>query len=304
MHHATFAPGQTRRYDWVNIIFMIVIHAVALAGIVRTFFVGLQWENVVLAVIMYYASGLSITGGYHRLFSHKSYKAALPLRAFYLFLGAAGVQNSAINWASDHRRHHANTDHDDDPYDAMKGLWWSHMGWVMYHDPLRDTTNVPDMWRDKLVVFQHKYYVWIAVLATGVMPAMIGMIWGDPLGGFLWGGAIRLVFQYHSTFAINSLAHKFGRRPYNPTTTARDNGIIALVTLGEGYHNFHHHFPADYRNGVRAWQFDPTKWIVRTLSWVRLTGDLRRVSQQAIDRAREQARNAAPEISKVEPQGS
>jgi stearoyl-CoA desaturase (delta-9 desaturase) len=95
--------------------------------------------------------------------------------------------------------------------------------------------------------------------------------------------------QYHSTFSINSLAHMFGRKPYNKAISARDNGIVALITLGEGYHNFHHQFPGDYRNGVRAWHFDPTKWIVKALSWVRITKDLRKVSQQTIERAKLQA---------------
>jgi stearoyl-CoA desaturase (delta-9 desaturase) len=157
------------------------------------------------------------------------------------------------------------------------------------HRPLRNLDNVGDLFKDPLVKFQHKYYVPLTVLMVGVVPAAIGMTWGDPLGAFLWAGVIRLVVQYHSTFSINSLAHMFGRKPYNKAISARDNGIVALITLGEGYHNFHHQFPGDYRNGVRAWHFDPTKWIVKALSWVRITRDLRKVSQQTIERAKLQA---------------
>jgi stearoyl-CoA desaturase (delta-9 desaturase) len=286
MHHASTA---NREIDWVNTIFIAFAHLVAAAGLIYTIWTGFVWENLVLAVIWFLSAGLSITGGYHRLFSHKTYRAAWPVRLFYLLFGAAAVQNSAINWSSDHRRHHAETDEEEDPYNSLKGFWWSHVGWVFYKDPLRDVGNVNDLSKDPLVQFQHRHYVALAVLMTAVVPAVIGLAWGDPLGAFLWAGIIRLVVQYHSTFSINSLAHMFGRRPYNKDISARDNGIIALITLGEGYHNFHHQFPGDYRNGVRAWHFDPTKWIVKALSYVRLTRDLRKVSQQTIDRAKTQA---------------
>jgi stearoyl-CoA desaturase (delta-9 desaturase) len=289
MHHAT---GQDREIDWVNTIFIASAHLAALCGLIYSLWVGVRWESVVLAIVWFLCAGLSITGGYHRLFSHKTYRAAWPLRLFYLLFGAAGVQNSVINWSSDHRRHHAVTDEDEDPYNSRKGFWWSHVGWVLFKDPIRDVSNVADLFKDPLVEFQHNYYIPLVGLMVGVVPAVIGMAWGDPLGAFIWAGMIRLVFQYHSTFSINSLAHMFGRRPYNADISARDNGIVALITLGEGYHNFHHQFPGDYRNGVRAWHFDPTKWIVKTLSWVRITRDLRKVSQQTIDRAKLQAATA------------
>ena len=289
MHHAT---SESREIDWVNTIFIAFAHVVALGAVIYSLIVGVKWENIALAVFYFLAAGLSITGGYHRLFSHKTYRAAWPLRLFYLLFGAAGVQNSVINWSSDHRRHHADTDHDEDPYNARKGFWWSHVGWVLFKDRLRNLDNAGDLFKDPLVAFQHKYYVPLAVLMVAVVPATIGLAWGDPLGAFLWAGMIRLVFQYHSTFSINSLAHMFGRKPYNKAISARDNGIVALITLGEGYHNFHHQFPGDYRNGVRAWHFDPTKWIVKTFSWVGITRDLRKVSQQTIDRAKLQTNNA------------
>lgn len=291
MHHADIAD-KDRSIDWVNTIFLVFSHTVALGGLIYSLMNGIKWQNLVLALVWFACAGLSITGGYHRLFSHKTYRAAWPLRLFYALFGAASVQNSVIAWSSDHRRHHADTDEENDPYNSLKGFWWSHMGWVFYVDPDRNLDNVKDLYKDPIIAFQHKYYVPLAVLMIAVVPGAIGMAWGDPIGAIVWAGFIRLVFQYHSTFSINSLAHMFGRRPYNNNISARDNGIVAIITLGEGYHNFHHQFPGDYRNGVRAWQFDPTKWIVKTLSYVGVTKDLRRVSQQTIDRAKLQTSSA------------
>jgi stearoyl-CoA desaturase (delta-9 desaturase) len=301
MHHSTDA---NRSIDWVNTLFLAFAHVVATGALIYSFWTGIVWENVILAIVWFLAAGLSITGGYHRLFSHKTYRASWLLRLPYLLFGAAAVQNSVINWSSDHRRHHADTDHDEDPYNSLKGFWWSHMGWVFYKDPLRDLDNVNDLMADPLVRFQHTFYIPLAVMMVGIVPAALGMIWGDPLGAFLWAGMIRLVLQYHSTFSINSLAHMIGRRPYNKAISARDNGIVALITLGEGYHNFHHQFPGDYRNGVRAWHFDPTKWIVKSLSWVRITRDLRKVSQQTIERAKAQATAAMAQANSALSQAS
>jgi len=274
------------RRNLLNVWFMAAMHLAALTVLVSSVIDSPGWSNVVLALIWYGCSGVSITGGYHRLFAHRSYRCAQAVRAFFLLFGAAAVQNSALTWVSDHRRHHAEADSDDDPYDARQGLWWSHIGWVLHDDPARDYSNVRDLSADRLVNWQHRFYLPIAVVMAGAVPALVASAWGDPLGGFLWAGCVRLVVQYHSTFAINSIAHRFGRRPYSMTTSARDNVFVALVTLGEGYHNFHHRFPSDYRNGVRWFDFDPTKWLVRALAAVGAASELRRASPQAIARAR------------------
>jgi stearoyl-CoA desaturase (delta-9 desaturase) len=239
-----------------------------------------------VAIVWYGGSGLSITGGYHRLFAHRSYRCRRMVSLFYLLFGAAAVQNSALTWACDHRRHHAHTDSDDDPYDARQGLWFSHIGWVLRDDPVRDYANVRDLASDPLVAFQHRFYPWIAVVMAGVIPALAGCLWHDPLGAFLWAGCVRVVAQYHSTFSINSVAHRFGRRPYSSDTSARDNVLVALLTMGEGYHNFHHRFPSDYRNGVRWMHYDPTKWLVSALERVGLASNLKRTSREAIQRTR------------------
>jgi stearoyl-CoA desaturase (Delta-9 desaturase) len=290
------------RLDWVNIAFLTAVHVAALAGLVYAVATGIVWMSVALGVVWLLGSGISITGGYHRLFSHRSYRCATPLKLSYLLFGAAAMQNSALNWCCDHRRHHANTDEEDDPYNARRGLWWSHIGWVFYKDDPLDYSNVRDLSGDRLVAWQHRYYLVIGPVMSFAVPAAIAAAWGDAMGGLLFAGCIRLALQYHSTFSINSIAHRFGRQPYNTTTTARDSGVVAFMTLGEGYHNFHHKFPGDYRNGIRLFDFDPTKWLVSLMSRIGVTWDLKRVSSHTIEEAKRQmARLAATPVTPPSP---
>jgi len=272
--------------NWLNAWFLTAVHLAAVAALVWSTVHPPAWLSVGLGFLWYWCSGLSITGGYHRLFAHRSYRCSRLVSAFYLLFGAAAVQNSALAWASDHRRHHAHTDRDDDPYDARQGLWWSHVGWVLRRDSPPDCSNVRDLQGDRLVALQHEWYLPTAMVVAGIVPALLGLAWGDPLGAFLWAGCLRLVAQYHSTFAINSVAHRFGRRPYSHATSARDNALVALLTMGEGYHNFHHRFPSDFRNGIRWRDYDPTKWLVCALAAVRLAWDLKRTSPEVIARAK------------------
>jgi stearoyl-CoA desaturase (Delta-9 desaturase) len=266
---------------------MAGLHLTAVATLVRATTQPPAWPTAALAVTWLLCSGLSITGGYHRLFAHRSYRCSRTVAAFYLLFGAAAVQNSALTWASAHRRHHAHTDRDEDPYDARRGLWWSHIGWLLHARGHNDYANVPDLSRDRLVALQHRLYTPLAVGMAGVVPMLIAWAWRDPLGGFLWAGCVRLVVQYHGTFAINSVAHRFGSRPYSTATSARDNALLAALTLGEGYHNFHHCFPSDYRNGVRRLDIDATKWFIGALALAGLATDLKRASVRAVVRARQ-----------------
>jgi stearoyl-CoA desaturase (delta-9 desaturase) len=279
-----FDISQTR-INWTNTLFLAFAHLVALGGIAYSIWGPLSGWSVLLGLVWFILCGLSITGGYHRLFAHKAYRAAAPVRLFYLLFGAASIQNSALEWSADHRRHHTHTDDDDDPYSVEHGFWWAHVGWVLRNKPKAEVM-VHDLEKDPLVRWQHRYYVPLAILMSAVLPAALGLLWGDPLGALFWAGFLRLVFQWHATFAINSFTHKFGSRPYDRESSARDSWWTALLTFGEGYHNFHHRFPLDYRNGLRWWQFDPTKWFVWSLSWMGQTWDLKRTSRDRIGAAR------------------
>ena len=255
---------------------LVVLIAVPWFGISQ----GYHWSAWLGFALVLVANGLSITAGYHRLWSHNTYKAHPLLRLALALFGAATLQNSILVWASGHRRHHRHIDdYDQDPYCAGRGLWFSHIGWMLrdYSASQEDFSNVRDLQRDPIVVWQHKYYAPLA-LGMNFLPALVlGYITGDWVANLLLAGFLRLVVCHHTTFFINSLAHLWGKQPYTDKNTARDNGVLALFTYGEGYHNYHHQFQTDYRNGVRWWQFDPTKWLIKTASWVGLTRDLNRV---------------------------
>jgi len=248
-------------------------------------FDGWQW---LIALVFLYLNGLSITGGYHRLWAHKSYEARAPLRLWFALWGAGALQNSIMVWASDHRRHHRHVDDNErDPYSAGRGLWFSHMGWMIrdYPTNTEDFSNIPDLERDPIVRWQHRHYVAITGFMNVALPLLIGYWHGDIIGCFLLIGLLRLVVNHHVTFFINSLAHFWGRRPYTDQNSARDNDILAFLTYGEGYHNFHHIFQSDYRNGIRWFQWDPTKWMISLCSWLGLASNLNRVPNFKIQRA-------------------
>lgn len=211
--------------------------------------------------------------------------AAAPVFALW---GAGALQNSILVWASDHRRHHRYVDDNArDPYSAGRGLWFSHMGWMLreYRDQVDDFDNVPDLRRDPIVMWQHKYYLVLTLLMNIGLPVAVGIWCGDIIGALLLVGLLRLVVNHHVTFFINSLAHYWGSQPYTEENSARDNPVLAFLTYGEGYHNYHHIFQGDYRNGVRWYQWDPTKWMINCCAWLGLARNLSRVPRFKIQRA-------------------
>ena len=244
------------------------------------------WVSFVVLAIL---NGISITAGYHRLWAHRTYEAHFLVRFILMVFGTMAVQNSILVWASGHRTHHRHVDDvDHDPYSAKRGFWFSHMGWMIrkHSSGIDNFSNAPDLLKDPLVMFQHKYYTALALGINFGLPTLIGFMVGDVWGVVLLGGLMRLVWSHQTTFFINSLAHIWGRRPYTDENTARDNDILAVFTYGEGYHNYHHLFQYDYRNGVKWYQIDPTKWLIAGLSFVGLTKNLKRIPKFQIEKAR------------------
>ena len=312
------------RIEWVTSIFLI--STALLAVTVVPWFLWTQyhleagqpgkvqgWGFVwALFVFYYYATGFGITLGYHRLFSHLSFKAKWPVKLFVLLFGAASFENSALDWSADHRVHHKHVDEDEDPYDISKGFFYAHIGWLLFRlKPKPPVTNVKDLEADPLVMWQHRYVQWIAVFVGFVVPTLLGWAYGSLMGFenpwmtalacFLIAGLFRTVVVQQGTFCINSLCHMVGRQPYSTTHSARDSWQTALLTFGEGYHNYHHEFQHDYRNGVKGWQFDPTKWLIWSLEKVGLVEDLRRVPDARILAAelKEKSRTLGTDIDKL-----
>ena len=246
-----------------------------------------QWSSFLL---LFCYCGISITAGYHRLWSHKAYKAHPALQWFFAIGGALALQNSALHWSSDHRRHHRHVDDNQkDPYSAGRGFWYSHIGWMLreyQREIYHDYSNVRDLQNNPVVAFQHRHYLALTLATNIGIPLLFGLIHGDLLGMLLLAGVLRMVMTHHTTFFINSLAHIWGSQPFTDRNSARDNGILAFFTFGEGYHNFHHLFENDYRNGIRWWQFDPTKWLIRIAAWCGLARDLRSCPEERIEQAR------------------
>ncbi|MEM1082119.1 MAG: fatty acid desaturase [Pseudomonadota bacterium] len=233
--------------------------------------------------------GISITAGYHRLWSHRTFKARWPVRLLFAFFGGMAIQNSIYIWAARHRIHHRHVDDvERDPHSIKTGFWHAHIGWMLRAWPTSevDYSNVKDLEKDWVVMLQHRHY-WTLVWAANLgIPILLGLVFNDLVGMLLLAGVLRLVMSHHFTFFINSLAHTWGKRPYSDDNTAVDNGLIALVTWGEGYHNYHHAFQADYRNGVRWWQYDPSKWLINLLAWTGLASDRKMVPRFRIQRAK------------------
>ena len=265
--------------------FLAAITIVPWYGFVHGFS-GWAWFFFVIFLI---AGGIGIGSGYHRLWSHQAYEAHWIMRLYLAIVGGMTIQNSILIWCIRHRFHHRYVDNNDkDPYSIGRGFWFAHVGWMLrdYESGKLDWSVVPDLERDPIVAWQHKYY-WPLVLVTNIaLPLLLGWMVGDIWGVLLLAGILRLVVSHHVTFFINSLAHMWGSRPYTDENTARDNWFLAIVTYGEGYHNFHHLFQSDYRNGIRWWQYDINKWFIKSCSWLGLASNLKRTSDFRIQRAR------------------
>ena len=275
----------------MNVTFFLVTTLVALVAVpVEAFINGFDWVEIFCCIVLIWFCGMSITAGYHRLWSHKAYEAHTFVRVIFAIGGAMAIQRSILHWCSDHRIHHRHVDdNEQDPYSAKRGFWFSHMGWMLRDyqvNKFNNYENCKDLQKDKVVMWQQRNYLSIMVAGNVGIPAFLGWLNGDILGMLLLAGVFRIVIVHNITFFINSLAHIWGRQPYTDQNTAKDNDILAFFTFGEGYHNFHHIFEYDYRNGIKWWQFDPTKWLIHSLSWLQLTRNLRRCPEERIEKAR------------------
>jgi len=286
--------------NWPTTLFIILTPLAGVLGTVWWAASGrFHWATLALFFLTWAATAMGITAGYHRLFAHRSYRARRPLELLLLFAGGAAWEGSCVEWGRDHRRHHRYVDTGRDPYNINEGFWWAHLGWLVFdkREPT-DPKEIRDLLDDPAMRFQHRYYGWIATATSFFLPMGLCALWGDFWGGLFVAASLRIVVNHHATFFINSLCHYMGSRPYSDSHSARDNWLAALVTYGEGYHNFHHEFPADYRNGVRLHQWDPTKWLIWTSARLGLADGLKRVAPEKIlaKRVRMQEKHLAEKL--------
>lgn len=271
--------------NWLNVFFVIIVPVLGFLGATRT---PLHPYTAVFAAVYYFNTALGITAGYHRLWSHTCYKAKPLLQVYLAAVGAGAVQGSIRAWSRDHRAHHRHTDTEKDPYSVRKGLLHSHLGWMIFkQDPKKlGRADMTDLNQNQIVMWQHRNYLPAVIIMAWALPALVCGLWGDQMGGFIYAGILRCFFLQQATFCVNSLAHWIGEQPFDDRRSPRDHFLTAVVTLGEGYHNFHHEFPSDYRNAIEWWQYDPTKWMIWLWKQIGLAGDLKRFRRNEIEKGR------------------
>jgi stearoyl-CoA desaturase (Delta-9 desaturase) len=273
------------KFNTVPALFLIIYQTVFLVSLpIYLLSYSPSTSLLLISFLLFWVTGISITGGYHRLYSHRTYQAAPVLEFFILLFGTMATQGSALRWSCDHRIHHAFVDTDNDPYTIKKGFWYAHFLWIMEKPKPIDPKVVPDLMKNKLVMLQHRFYpIWM-VLTNFLAWAAVGWALNDYLGALVIAVAARMFFLHHCTWFINSLAHTWGDKPFCQEQTAVDNYFLSFLTFGEGYHNYHHSFANDYRNGIRWYHFDPTKWSIWIFSKLGLTRSLKRTHQSVIQK--------------------
>lgn len=268
----------TRIVDYKAIVVFTALSIVMFVGVpLFGYFFDYSWLDWTMFGLLYVMSGMGITVGYHRLFSHRSFNCPDAVKVAFLIAGGWALENSALKWCSDHVRHHAKVDTDDDPYNAKRGFWHSHLLWIFVKTPFSiDDKYTAIFKKDRLIMWQHRNYVFV-LLSGFVLPMLVGFLhrgWMGALSGFLLGGVFRTFLVLNSTFCINSICHLWGDQPNGDQNSSRDSWLISLITFGEGYHNYHHTYPRDYRNGPKWYNFDPSKWLIFSLYTVGLAKDL------------------------------
>lgn len=271
--------------NWGPILFLVIYQVVLLAGLPFYFYYNVPSTAMIVATfILLYLTGLSITAGYHRYFAHRTYRTGSIMETILLFFGTMAVQSSALRWSFDHRVHHAHVDTDKDPHSIHKGFWYAHFLWLFEKPKEIEPKIVSDLLKNKLVMFQHRYYKILMIVSNAIPTLLLGWFFNDYLGAVVLALGLRMFLLHHFTWFINSLAHTFGDKPFSQEQTAVDNYLLSLATFGEGYHNYHHTYANDYRNGIRWYHFDPTKWLIWSLNKIGVTYNLKRMDTATIQK--------------------
>ncbi|XP_071953130.1 stearoyl-CoA desaturase 5-like [Antedon mediterranea] len=271
---------------WLNVIIMALIHVAAVYGlslIGQCELMTLMWST-----FLWFWTEVGVTAGSHRLWAHRSYKAKWPLRLLLAVLTLTAHQNSIFEWSRDHRVHHKFSETDADPHNAKRGFFFSHVGWLLvkkHPDVIKSGQKIDlsDLTNDPIVKYQHKYYFVMMPLFCFIIPSLVSTLWGDTVwNGYFVAGVLRYVLSLNCTWLVNSAAHIWGNRPYDENINPAENIFVAGLTVGEGWHNYHHTFPQDYRAGELGWRVNPTTIFLDFMAKLGLAYDLKTVSPAVI----------------------
>jgi stearoyl-CoA desaturase (Delta-9 desaturase) len=273
------------RVRWLSTIPFWGVHVAAVVGVI---WLGWSWSGLALALALYAVRMFGITAGFHRYFAHRSFKAGRVMQFLLALLGGLSTQKGVLWWAAHHRNHHKFSDEPEDVHSPrQRGFYWSHMGWILVkkHDVIH-WDRIPDLAKYPELRFLTRYDIWLTA-AFGVLLYALGGPWA-----LVWGYFVSTTLLWHGTFTINSFSHIFGRRRYDTTDDSKNNWLLALLTLGEGWHNNHHYYQRSVRQGFSWWEVDLTYYVLVAMSWVGLVSELHSVPDHVRDPEQARARLA------------
>uniref|UniRef100_A0A8C4NCS0 Stearoyl-CoA desaturase 5 n=1 Tax=Eptatretus burgeri TaxID=7764 RepID=A0A8C4NCS0_EPTBU len=276
------------RIVWRNVVSMAILHSASLYALVlipRSSPLTWLW-----CVFCFVFSALGITAGVHRLWSHRSYKASLPLRILLAVANSMAFQNDIFEWSRDHRVHHKYSETDADPHDARRGFFFSHMGWLLLRKRPEviaggKRLDLSDLYNDPVVVWQRRLYKPSVIVLCFVIPTVVPWaLWGESLwNAYFLAAVLRYILVLNCTWLVNSAAHMYGMRPYDCTINPRENRFVVFAAIGEGYHNYHHTFPYDYATSEFGWKANLTTAFIDFTCWLGLAGDRHCVPTSVIE---------------------
>lgn len=297
-------PVETlERKTWIEqvalTIFLVVPFAALIAAVPLAWGWGVSWRDLIITVVMYAISGLGVTVGFHRYLTHRSFNARRPVRIALAVAGSLALQSSAIQWVADHRRHHRFSDKPGDPHSPWrygtslgaltKGFFYSHVGWLYDWEKTDEEKYAPELVADPDINLISRTFTWwvvVSLLLAPLVGGLVGWSWKAAVTAFVWGSLARIALLHHVTFAINSVCHITGRRPFRTRDRSRNVWWLALLSFGESWHNFHHAEPTSARHGVQAFEIDTSAMLIKVMEKLRWITDVRWPDRATISRRR------------------
>jgi stearoyl-CoA desaturase (delta-9 desaturase) len=278
---ARLAIGPETRLSKITIgVFVVAPFLALLIAVHQLWDHGIGWKDLALLVGTYVPISLGVTVGFHRLLTHKSFRANPVVTFVLLACGSMAIEGNCIGWAADHLLHHQRSDQDGDPHSPTAGFWHAHLGWLFDGQRADPDYYCPSLCKDPIIAFVDRTFpVWV-VLGLAI-PFLI-----DGWQGLLWGGLVRVFFVHHVTWSVNSVCHTWGSRPYKTSDRSHNNWLVGILGMGEGYHNNHHRWPRAAIHGMDHWQFDASAWVIQVLEKLRLASEVHRIPWETRQRTR------------------